>query len=155
MFSLIGCSIGNVSDNSIPKGYRKYVDSNGWSIFYPSTWDKVEKTFIQESTSGQTLQFRSEEISEVDLLYWIDTEINRKLSVEEGQNSIFEPLRVEARDDLEVYEYTIQSDRDGITYLLKTTIFYDGNRKYEFWGALPQIDGEIYEEIINSFKINI
>lgn len=153
VFNLFGCRIVKEIDVANKDDLKKYVDSNKWSVLYPSSWDKIEENFIQETSSGQTINFNSEIISKSDLLYWINCEIERKLRTEEAQNSVFEHVSTYFKNDLEVYEYTIQSDMDGVTYLLKTTIFYDGHMKYEFNGALPLIDGEIYEAIINSFTI--
>lgn len=153
IISLVGCGAIEKTDNPVPDGFEKYVDINGWSILYPATWDKVEDTFIQETSSGQTIQFSSEIIIKEDLLTWINSEISRKLSAEEVNNTIFEPLKVENIDNLELFQYTIQSDMDGITHLLRTSIYYDGNMRYAFMGALPIINGETFEAIINSFKL--
>ncbi|TCQ01509.1 hypothetical protein EDD79_102729 [Serpentinicella alkaliphila] len=147
--NVLGCRYAEETNSN----NKKYMAANGWSILYPSTWDRVEDSFIQETSTGQIIQFSSERKELLDLFDWIDNDIEIKLSSKEASNSLFEPVRVDKLNDITIYEYTVQSDKDGITRLLKTTIFYDGNMMYEFYGALPDIEGEIYEAIINSFKL--
>lgn len=131
---------------------KKFKSSEGWVISYPASWDRAEKNFIQEVSTGKTLEFRSENTTKEDLEKWIDKETKRKLSATEAANTMKEPLSVKQKGDLYYYSYTISTQMDGPVKLLKTTVIFDGIKRYEFYTTLPPTTEKEYDEIINSFK---
>jgi hypothetical protein len=54
--------------------------------------------------------------------------------------------------DLTAYRYAIRSRGDGSETLLRTTVFFDGERRYEFQAAIPPVAEEEYAAIVASFE---
>lgn len=133
--------------------FKIYKSTDGWTIDYPSSWDKVEQDYIQEESTGKTVVFFSKGCSKEELESWIESEIKRKLEATEADNTLAQTLKKEQSGNLLVYSYTINSKMDGSEWLLKNTIFYDGKMRYEFRTQLPPITEKEYGEIIKSFKI--
>jgi len=134
-------------------GLKIYKSSDGWTIDYPSSWNIVEQSFIQEESTGKTVEFFSQSCSKEELESWIESEIKRKLEAPEADNTLAQALKKEQSGNLLVYTYTINSKMDGSEWLLKNTIFYDGKRRYEFRTQFPPVTEKEYDEIIKSFKI--
>lgn len=135
------------------RNLKTFKSDDGWEISYPSTWNKVESKFIQEEASGKTLVFNSEDTTKEDLERWLDKEIKRKLEGTEGSNTLKEDLNVKRERELWYYTYTISSKIESSESLLKTTVIFDGKRKYEFWADLSKVTEEEYNDIISSFKV--
>lgn len=126
---------------------------DGWTISYPSTWNKVGDGFIQEEKTGKTLNFNIENTTKEDLEKWIDSEISRALAATEASNTIKDPLKVEQKEKLWYYTYSVECKMDGAVYILKHTIIFDGERKYHFYTSIPPLTEEEYSAIIGSFRI--
>jgi hypothetical protein len=132
---------------------KRYTSADGWSFEYPANWDRVEPAFVQETVTGKTVSFRSEPTTKSELESWIESEIARKLNAAEAGNTLEEPLAVSHRGDLIVYRYTIRSRIESSETLLKTTVFFDGTRRYEFDTATPSVTEEEYEAMLDSFHV--
>ena len=132
---------------------KRYTSADGWAFDYPANWDRVEPTFVQETLTGKTVQFGSGPTSKPELESWIESEIARKLNAAEAGNTLEEPLAVSHRGNLSVYRYTIRSRIDSSETLLRTTVFFDGSRRYEFYTAIPPVTEEEVEAILDSFRV--
>ena len=132
---------------------KQYTSSDGWSFDYPANWDRVEPAFVQETLTGKTVQFRSEPTSKSELESWIESEIARKLDADEAENALVKPLVVSQKEGLTVYQYTIRSRMNSAETLLRTTVFFDGTRRYEFYTAIPPVTEEEYAAILDSFRL--
>lgn len=138
---------------------KQFISADGWSFDYPASWDKVEPTgygiyYVQETATGKTVEFRSQPTSKSELESWIESEIARKLEVAEAENTLVEPLVVSQKEALTVYRYTIRCRRcESCDTLLKTTVFFDGTFRYEFYTAIPPATEEEYEAILDSFRL--
>lgn len=135
-------------DQDLP---NKYTDKSGWSINYPASW-KMEDNFLQETSSGKTLEFYSVEISGKELQKWINAEIERKLAAEEANNILLNPLESTQDGKLTIYQYTIQSEMESSKTLLENYLIFDGKRKYEFRYQNPPIIKEEFQKIIDTFR---
>ena len=49
------------------------------------------------------------------------------------------------------YRYAILSRIESSETTLRTTVFFDGQRRYEFYAAIPPLAEEEYEAILASF----
>lgn len=132
---------------------KVYKSNDGWSIDYPSSWDKVEKDYIQETKTGKTFQFTSRKITKKDLEKDINNQITRCLKVIEAENTMKDNLSIQKEGNLFIYSYSINSQIENWITLLKYTIIYDGEKAYEFHSQLPPLTQEDYSKIISSFKI--
>jgi hypothetical protein len=132
---------------------KRYTSADGWSFDYPANWDRVEPAFVQETLTGKTVQFGSEPTTKSELESWIESEIARKLDAAEAGSTLEEPLAVSHRGNLIVYRYTIRSRIESSETLLKTTVFFDGTRRYEFYTAIPPVTEEEVEAILDSFRV--
>lgn len=132
----------------------RYVAPEGWSFRYPAHWDVLDagSGFVQESATGKTVTFGSAPSTQAELEEWIEAEIARKLAATEAENMLAEPLSVSQEGDLAVYRYAIRSGMEGSDTLLRTTLFFDGERRYEFGAAIPPVAEEEYEAIVVSFR---
>ncbi len=144
---LTACSVSGPEDQA-----QKYVDEEGWSFSYPGNWDKVQDGFVQESTTGKTVVFNSQPVTQAELEAWIQSEIERKVNAREADNELEVPLEVSRDDKLSVYTYTIRSRGDGSEALLRNTIFFDGNKMYEFRTSIPPVTEDEFNTIVNSFR---
>ena len=52
-----------------------------------------------------------------------------------------------------MYRYAILSHLKASETLLRTTVFFDGQRRYEFYAAIPPMAEEEYEAIVTSFRL--
>lgn len=136
-----------VADN-----WKQYNSPDGWSFKYPASWDKVEKDFIRQSATGKTIQFHSEVTGLEALENWIKSEKKRKLSAAEADNSLVEESTVKNKDGRHVFNYTIRSKMDGAESLLKTTVIFDGKRRYEFNTQIPPVTPGEFKIITDSLK---
>ena len=82
----------------------------------------------------------------------LKVEIGRKLDATEAENTLAEPLTVTEENGLTVYRYAIRCRGDGSEALLRTTVFFDGERRYEFHAAIPPVTEEEYAAIVASFE---
>lgn len=138
---------------SLENNSKVYESVDGWTINYPASWNKVEHNYIQEESTGKAVEFYSDSCNKEELEKWIDSEIKRKLEATEALNILVQTLEVDQIGNLLVYSYTINSKIESSETLLKNTIFFDGNRKYEFRAQFPPVTEIEYDEILKSFKI--
>jgi len=140
-----------VYDGEVASTYR-YTAPEGWSFRYPAHWDRLDEElgFVQETATGKTVTFASAPSSQEELERWLQSEIARKLEATEAENTLAEPLSVE-EGDLVVYRYAILSRTEGSQTLLRTTVLFDGQRRYEFYAAIAPVAEEEYEAIVASF----
>jgi hypothetical protein len=96
--------------------------------------------------------FASQPASQAELESWLESEIDRKVVATEAENALAEPLTMVQEGDLTVYHYAILSRTEGSETLLRTTVFFDGQRRYEFYGAILPLAEEEYEAIVASFQ---
>ena len=108
--------------------------------------------FVQDTTTGKTVTFASSPTTQADLERWLETEIARKLAATEAENALVEPLTTESQGDLTIYRYAILSRLEATETLLRTTVFFDGQRRHEFFSAIPLLAEEEYEAILASFR---
>jgi hypothetical protein len=134
-------------------GTHRYTAPEGWSFRYPMHWDRLDEEvgFVQETATGKTVTFASQPTTQAELERWIESEIDRKLAATEAGNTLLEPLTVVQKGDLTVYRYAILSRRESLATALRTTVLFDGQRRYEFWTAVPPVADEEYEAILASF----
>ncbi|HSJ57137.1 MAG TPA: hypothetical protein VLC95_08145 [Anaerolineae bacterium] len=136
-----------------PLAGERYVAPEGWSIAIPAGWDVVdtELGFIQEPVTGKTITFESEAVTEEELQRWIEAEVARKLAATEAANSLVDPVAVDVLDGVTVLRYAILSRMEAQETLLRTTVFYDGARRYAFYAAIPPVTEEEYQGVLASF----
>ncbi|WP_026478862.1 hypothetical protein [Alkaliphilus transvaalensis] len=147
MFVVLGCQ---KDEKNLT--LSEYKHGSGWSFQYPASYDQIGDDYVQESSSGKTLQFRMGEGSKEELEAWIDSEILRKLLAEEADNSMVEPVTSKSVDQLTIYRYTLQSKGDGQVHMLKSTMFHDGNKWVELHTAIGPMTEEEYNTIVDSFN---
>ena len=82
---------------------------------------------------------------------WLESEIERKLAATEAENSQAEPLTTIEEGALTICRYAILSRMEGSETLLRTTVFFDGQRRYEFRAAIPPMAEEEYGAVVGSF----
>jgi inhibitor of cysteine peptidase len=140
-----------VYDGEMAGTYR-YTAPEGWSFRYPMHWDRLDEELglVQETSTGKTVTFASQPTTQADLERWIQAEIDRKLAATEAENTLAEPLTTVQEGELTVYRYAILSRGDGSETLLRAIVFFDGQRRYEFYAALPPVAEEEYEAIVAS-----
>jgi hypothetical protein len=143
-----------VFDGEMAGTYR-YTAPQGWSFRYPAHWDWLdpELGFVQETATGKAVSFDSAPASEAALQAWLEDDIARKLAATEAKNTLAEPLSEEQAGRLAVYRYAILSQMDGSAALLRTTAFFDGQRRYGFYGAIPPLSEEEYAAIVGTFEL--
>jgi len=134
-------------------GTNRYTDPEGWSFRYPAHWDRLNADLglVQETATGKAVTFASQETTQEELDQWLAAEIDRKLAATEADNSLVEPLSQLQDGDLTVYRYAILSEGDGSETLLLSAIFFDGQRRYEFYAAVPPVSEEEFGAILASF----
>ena len=129
-----------VYDGEMAGTYR-YTAPEGWSFRYPMHWDRLDEElgFVQDTATGKTVTFASQPTTQAELERWLESEIARKLAATEAENTLAEPLTTEQEGALTVYRYAILSRLEASETLLRTTVFFDGQRRYEFYAAIPPI----------------
>ena len=142
-----------VYDGEMAGTYR-YSAPEGWSFRYPMHWDRLDEElgFVQDAATGKTVTFASLQTTREELEGWLASEITRKLAATEAENTLAEPLTSTQEGDLTAYRYAILSTMDGSEALLRTTVFFDGQRRYEFYAAIPPMAEEEYQAIVRSFR---
>jgi hypothetical protein len=135
-------------------GTWRYAAAEGWSFHFPAHWNRLDEElgYVQDPFTGKTVTFASALTSQAELERWIESEITRKLGATEAENTLPEPLSVRQARDLTVYRYAIRSRIESSETLLRTTIFFDGHRRYQFEAAIPPVAEEEYEAILASFR---
>jgi hypothetical protein len=135
-------------------GTYRYTAPEGWSFRYPMHWDRLDEQlgFVQDTTTGKTVTFASQPTTQTELDRWLESEIDRKLAATEAENTLAEPLKTEQKGDLLLYRYAILSRLETTETLLRTTVFFDGQRRYEFYAAIPPVAEEEYGAILDSFR---
>ena len=141
-----------VHDEEMSGTYR-YTVPEGWSFRYPMHWDRLDGDLglVQDTATGKTVTFASELTAQAELESWLKSEIARKLAATEAANTLAEPLTTEQAGELTVYRYAVLSRGEGTEALLRTTVFFDGQRRYEFYAAIPPLAEEEYKVIVGSF----
>ena len=136
-------------------GTYRYTAPEGWSFRYPMHWDHLDEElgFVQDTTTGKTVTFASTPTIQAELEQWLESEIARKLAATEATNSLVEPLTNLQQGDLSIYRYAILSRMEASETLLRTTVLFDGQRRYEFYAAIPPVAAEEYEAIVTSFQL--
>jgi hypothetical protein len=136
-------------------GTYRYTAPEGWSFRYPMHWDRLDEElgFVQDTTTGKTVTFASTPTIRAELEPWLESEIARKLAATEATNSLVEPLTNLQQGDLSIYRYVILSRMEASETLLRTTVLFDGQRRYEFYAAIPPVAAEEYEAIVTSFQL--
>jgi hypothetical protein len=134
-------------------GTYRYTAPEGWSFRYPAHWDRLDEElgFVQETASGKTVTFASQPTTQAELECWLASEIDRKLDATEAGNTLYEPLTVIQQGDLIRYHYAILSRKETVETTLRTTVLFDGQRRYEFHAAVPPVAEEEYEAILATF----
>jgi hypothetical protein len=142
-----------VYDGEMAGTYR-YTAPEGWSFRYPMHWNRLDEElgFVQDTATGKTVTFASMATTQAELERWIDSEIKRKLAAAEAENILVEPLTTVQEGALAIYRYAILSRLEASETLLRTTVFFDGQRRYAFYAAIPSLAEEEYETIVASFQ---
>jgi hypothetical protein len=133
---------------------NRYTAPEGWSFRYPAHWDRLDADlgYVQETATGKTVTFASVPASQDELEQWLDAEIARKLAASEADNTLVEPLSQLQDGDLTVYRYAILSKADGSETLLLSAVYFDGQRRYEFYAAVPPVAEDEFSAILASFS---
>ncbi|MBE3590666.1 MAG: hypothetical protein IMW98_07580 [Firmicutes bacterium] len=129
----------------------------GWSFEYPDSWDAAgvedsQSGYVQESASGQTVNFSFKTATAREVEVYVNAEIRRKLGVSECDQSMASELSKQERDGVTVYRYAIRSHcgdmADGV---LHNAVFFDGRTMVELrdGGNVPD---SIFEDIVASFR---
>jgi hypothetical protein len=141
-------------DGGEERGLRNYAASEGWSFRYPAGWDRLDEAlgFVQETTTGKTVTFASQPTTQAELERWLAAEIDRKLAAAEANNTLLEPLTVSQEGNLVLYRYAIRSRMESSETMLRTAVFFDGQRHYAFHAAIPPVAEEEYEAMLASFR---
>jgi hypothetical protein len=141
-----------VYDGEMAGTYR-YTAPEGWSFRYPMHWDRLDEELdiVQDTATGKTVTFASQPTTQADLESWLEFEITRKLAATEAENTLAEPLSTAQEGGLTVYRYAILSRMESSETLLRTTVFFDGQRRYEFYAAIPPMAEEEYGAVVGSF----
>ena len=142
-----------VYDGEMAGTYR-YTAPEGWSFRYPAHWDRLDEElgFVQDTATGKTVTFASQLTTQAELERWHESEIARKLAATEADNTLAEPLSVQQEGALTVYRYAILSRMEASESLLRTAVFFDGRRRYEFYAAIPPVAEEEYGAMVASFQ---
>ncbi|MEV5024546.1 hypothetical protein [Paenibacillus sp. LPE1-1-1.1] len=137
----------------VPSVLLKYQSKDGWTIQYPASWDKITDSTLQESATEKHISFRTHDIPEEGVEKWLDSEIKRKLSVEEADNKLLEDVTKETKGDFTVYKYAIQSAYVRPTNIseLRNIIFVGNEHIYEFRSQIPPLSKEEFENIVETF----
>jgi len=116
-------------------------------------WGRLDKElgFVQDAATGTTVTFASQPTTQAELERWLESEIERKLAATEAENSQAEPLTTIEEGALTICRYAILSRMEGSETLLRTTVFFDGQRRYEFRAAIPPMAEEEYGAVVGSF----
>ncbi len=141
-------------DDGEMAGTYRYTAPEGWSFRYPMHWDLLDEElgFVQDTATGKTVTFASQATTQAELESWLDSEIARKLGATEAENSLAESLSTTQEGNLIVYRYAILSQSGSSETVLRTTVFFDGQRRYEFYAAVPPMAEEEYRAIVASFQ---
>jgi hypothetical protein len=136
-------------------GTYRYTAPEGWSFRYPMHWDRLDEELgiVQDMATGKTVAFASQSTTQAELEQWLESEIARKLAATEAENTLAEPLTSTQEAELTVYRYAILSQMEASETLLRTTVIFDGQRRYEFYAAVPPVAEEEYEAIVSSFRL--
>jgi hypothetical protein len=143
-----------IHDGEMSGTYR-YTTPEGWSFRYPMHWDRLdeESGLVQDTATGKTVTFASQPTTQAELERWLESEIARKLAATEAENTLAEPLSSMQPGRVTVYRYAILSHLEASETLLRATVFFDGQRRYEFYAAIPPMAEEEYEAIVTSFRL--
>jgi hypothetical protein len=127
----------------------------GWSFRYPMHWDRLdeESGLVQNTATGKAVTFASQPTTQAELERWLESEIARKLAATEAGNTLVEPLSSMQQGRVTEYRYAILSRLEASETLLRTTVFFDGQRRYEFYAAIPPLAEDEYEAIVTSFRL--
>jgi hypothetical protein len=119
----------------------------------PIHWDRLDEGlgFVQDTTTGKTVTFASQPATQAELENWLQSEIARKLAATEADNTLAEPLTTLQEGALIICRYAILSRLEASEILLRTTVFFDGQRRYEFYAAIPPLSEDEYQAIVGSF----
>jgi hypothetical protein len=146
-----------VYDGEMAGTYR-YTAPEGWSFRYPMHWGPIhwdrldeEAGFVQDTVTGKTVTFASQPTTQTELERWLQSEIARKLGATEADNTLAEPLTTLQEGALTIYRYAILSRLEASETLLCTTVFFDGQRRYEFYAAIPPLSEDEYRAVVGSF----
>jgi len=141
-------------DDGEMAGTYRYTAPEGWSFRYPMHWDLLDEElgFVQETATGKTVTFASQATTQAELESWLQSEIARKLGATEAENSLAKSLSTTQEGNLVVYRYAILSRSGSSETMLRTTVFFDGQRRYEFYASVPPMAEEEYGAIVASFQ---
>jgi hypothetical protein len=136
-------------------GTYRYTAPEGWSFRYPMHWDRLdeESGLVQNTATGKAVTFASQPTTQAELERWLESEIARKLAATEAGNTLVEPLSSMQQGRVTEYRYAILSRLEASETLLRTTVFFDGQRRYEFYAAIPPLAEDEYEAIVTSFRL--
>jgi hypothetical protein len=142
-----------VYDGEMSGTYR-YSAPEGWSFRYPMHWDRLDEELglVQDTATGKTVTFASLPTTQAELEHWLESEIARKLAATEAENTLAEPLTTGQEGALTVYRYAILLRNGASETLLRTTVLFDGQRRYEFYAAIPPVAEEEYASIVASLQ---
>lgn len=130
-----------------------YASDEGWTFEYPKSWDKKTDSMVQETGSGKFIKFESAETTKEELEKWIQSEIERKTTAGEADQTLLEPLTSAKQGDLTVYKYTIQSESgDRPKVQIPNVIFYNGKTRVSFYANHPLVSEQEFKQAIDSFK---
>jgi hypothetical protein len=143
-----------VYDEEMAGTYR-YTAPEGWHFRYPMHWDRLDEElgFVQDTATGKTVTFASQPTTQAELERWLMSEIDRKLAVTEAANTLAEPLTSMQEGRGTVYRYAILSRSESSETLLRITVFFEGQHRYEFSTAIPPVAEEEYAAIVTSFRL--
>lgn len=105
----------------------------------------------QEST-GKTVVFASQPTTQAELERGLESEIRHKLAATEAGNTLAAAPTSMHQGRVTTYRYAILSRLESSETLLRTTVLFDGQRRYEFYAAMPPVAEEEYGAIVASFQ---
>jgi hypothetical protein len=147
-----------VYDGEMAGTYR-YTAPEGWSFRYPMQWgpmhwDRLEEElgFVQDTATGKTVTFSSQSTTQAELERWLESEIARKLAATEADNTLAGPLTSTREGNLTIHLYAILSRLEASETLLRTTVFFDGERRYTFYATIPPVTEEEHGAMVVSFQ---
>ncbi|REK71514.1 hypothetical protein [Paenibacillus paeoniae] len=138
--------------SEIVDGLLKHTSEYNWSIMYPSSWNRSNERLILEENSGKFIEFRTFDIPDEGVDWWLKVEMKRLLSSTETNNKLFEGPSSEERDGYTIHKYVIESSVEKNSTLLRHTIIIDDHNIFAFHTASPPLTKEEYEEIMSTFK---
>lgn len=145
----------SVVPTEAPSEFSTYQSKDGWTIQYPTSWDKITDSALQQSATEKYISIDKHEIPEEGVEKWLDSEIERKLSFEEADNKLLEEVTKDTIGEFTVYKYAIASAYvrpDNITEL-RNIIYVGSEHMYEFRTQVPPITKEEFENIVETFTL--